>query len=405
MEAADAELAALRKEVRPRLATDLAAKAKADQGVNQARLQQRIAVLRKWETRLENDVKRLRKEIDQIGTSTLSIETDLAEIAQAEDLCRKVALQVEALNVEKDAPVRIKHLEDAYVTRPDEQKRKIAAAGISGGGAFCLVLFVIAWGESRRQRVNSVEVISGLGMKLMGTVPALPSRRQLRLISTSANPNSRWHNILTESVDTARTMLLHMARSDSLRMIMVTSAVGGEGKTSLSSHLAASLARAGRKTLLLDADLRNPAVHRLFGLERSPGVCELLRGEVDVAETIQSTPAPGLSFIPAGRCDGFALQALAQDHFRKICEPLRAEFDFIVVDSAPVLPVADSLLVGQFVDGVIFSILHDVSRLPKVYAAHQRLEMLGIRMLGTVVSGARVDDYGPDYTYVTEVST
>jgi Mrp family chromosome partitioning ATPase len=107
--------------------------------------------------------------------------------------------------------------------------------------------------------------------------------------------------------------------------------------------------------------------------------------------------------IPAGRCDSLALQALAQDHFKKIAEPLRAGYDFIVVDSAPVLPVADSLLIGQCVDAVIFSILHDVSRLPKVYAAHQRLEKLGIRMLGAVVSGTHVDAYGPEYQYLTQV--
>jgi polysaccharide biosynthesis transport protein len=284
------------------------------------------------------------------------------------------------------------------VTHPDEQKRKLMAAGASGAAALTLVLFLIAWWESRRQRVNSVdEVIHGLGMKLMGTVPALPSRR-----ISPARPDIRWQNILTESVDTARTMLLHKARSESLRAIMVTSATGGEGKTSLSSHLAASLARAGRKTLLLDADLRNPAIHRLFGLERTPGLADLLRGDVEWAETVQPTAAPGLSLIPAGLCDGLALQSLAQDGFRHILELLRSEFDFIVVDSAPVLPVADSLLIGQSVDGVIFSILREVSRLPKVYAAHQRLEMLGVRMLGAVVSGARVEDYGPDYEYVNE---
>jgi len=289
-------------------------------------------------------------------------------------------------------------LQDAHVIRPDEQKRKLMAAGIGGGGALTLVLFLIAWWESRRQRVNSVdEVIHGLGMKLMGTVPALPNRR-----ISPTNPDIRWQNILTESVDTARTMLLHKARSESLQAIMVTSATGGEGKTSLSSHLAASLARAGRKTLLLDADLRNPAIHRLFGLERSPGLADLLRGEVEWAETIQPTAAPGLFLVPAGQCDGLALQALAQDAFRNIVGHLRSEFDFIVVDSAPVLPVADSLLIGQSVDGVIFSILRDVSRLPKVYSAHQRLEMLGVRMLGAVVSGARVEDYGPDYEYVNE---
>jgi capsular exopolysaccharide synthesis family protein len=403
LQAAEAELAALRNELRPRLAKDLLQKARMEQGTGQVRLKQRIALLRSWESRLDKEVNRLRKEIEDIGKSTLDIDSYKAEITQAEELAKKFAHQVEALTVEKNAPVRIKHLQDAYVTRPDEQKRKLVAAGISGTGALALVLFLIAWWQSRRQRVNSVdEVTHGLGMELMGTVPALPSRRQLQISSSSAKPDIRWQNILTESVDTARTMLLHKARSESLRTIMVTSAAGGEGKTSLSSHLAASLARAGRKTLLVDADLRNPAIHRLFVQERSPGLSDLLRGEVELAETIQATPAPGLYLIPAGRCDGLALQALAQDGFRNIIEPLRADFDFIVVDSAPVLPVADSLLIGQFVDGVIFSILYDVSRLPKVYAAHQRLEMLGIRMLGAVVSGARVEDYGPDYEYLTE---
>jgi len=150
---------------------------------------------------------------------------------------------------------------------------------------------------------------------------------------------------------------------------------------------------------LLDADLRNPAIHRLFGVSRSPGLCELMRGENDLAEAIQPTPAPQLTFIPAGRCDSLALQALAQDGFQTVCAQLRTAYDFIVVDSAPVLPVADSLLVGHHVDAVVFSILHDVSRLPKVYAAHQRLEMLGIRMLGAVVSGTHVDSYGPNYQY------
>src|SRR5262249_28565771 len=150
-------------------------------------------------------------------------------------------------------------------------------------------------------------------IKMIGTVPALPSRRQLQMSGANGAPDNNWQSILTESVDTVRTMLLHTARSESLRVVMVTSATGGEGKTSLSSHLAASLARSGRKTLLLDTDLRKPAIHRLFGVNRLPGLCELLRNEVELAETIQSTPAPGLSLIPAGACDNFALQALAQD--------------------------------------------------------------------------------------------
>jgi capsular exopolysaccharide synthesis family protein len=400
---AEAELAALRASIRPQLQKEFAQKAKEEKEKNNAALQQRIDLLRRYEAKLLDEVKNYESKIKKIGTTTLETESYKAELIQAEDLSRRATTQFEALKVERKAPDRITKQEPAYASHPDEQKRRLVATSVAGGGSLFLVLFVIAWWELRRQRVSSVdEVVHSLGMKLMGTVPALPSRRQLRL--TSNGPaDIRWQSILTESVDTARTMLLHKAASESLKMVMVTSAVGGEGKTSLSSHLAASLARAGKKTLLLDADLRNPAIHRLFGIDRAPGLCELLRGDVDLADAIQPTAAPGLSLIPAGLVDDLALQGLAQDNLRKICEPLKAEFDFIVVDSAPVLPVADSLLVGQMMDGVIFSILYGVSRFPKVYAAHQRLEMLGIRMLGAVVSGAKVDDYGPDYYYGPEV--
>jgi polysaccharide biosynthesis transport protein len=400
------EMSKVREKIRPQINQELQQKSRADQQASNAAWQDQIAEFERLEKDLHDSMAKMEKNIVQKGKDSLKIETSKDQLQLAQEILKRLANQKEALSLELDAPYQINELEKAYITHPDEAKRKLVAVASAGGGAFGLVLFVVSWWEFRRQRINSVdEVVQGLGIRLMGTVPALPSRRQLRMISGNGAPDYRWQNILTESVDTARTMLLHMARSESLRVVMVTSATGGEGKTSLSSHLAASLARAGRKTLLLDADLRNPAIHRLFGIQRSPGLCELLRGEVAVADTIQATPAPGLSLIPAGRCDNLALQALAQDNFQRICEQVRAEYDFVVVDSAPVLPVADSLLVGQHVDAVIFSILHDVSRLPKVYAAHQRLAMLGIRMLGAVVSGTHVDSYGPDYQYVGQVET
>jgi Mrp family chromosome partitioning ATPase len=101
--------------------------------------------------------------------------------------------------------------------------------------------------------------------------------------------------------------------------------------------------------------------------------------------------------MPAGQCSLPTLQALAQDDPQPIFDQLRQRYDFIIVDSSPVLPVADSLLLGQYADALLFSILNNVSRLPKVYAAYQRLAMLGIRMLGAVMSGASNDVYGSDY--------
>src|SRR5207247_8635330 len=104
--------------------------------------------------------------------------------------------------------------------------------------------------------------------------------------------------------------------------------------------------------------------------------------------------------MAAGIWDAHATQALAQENVQALFEELRGQFDFIVIDSSPVLPVADTLLIGQHVDGVVLSILRDQSQLPRVYAAYQRLAMLGVRMLGAVVHGARGDSYGSEYQQV-----
>jgi capsular exopolysaccharide synthesis family protein len=393
-----ARIEARRKEVRPQIIKEYQAKIKADAEMNQLTLKKKITSYEQLQKSLEEDQKNL--EQNTIGLGALQNQLLLQQV---EDIAKRIAAQKEAMFAESKAPSRVTELQPAYIVRPDETKRKIVAAGMSGFGTLGLILFLVAWMEYRPRRIHSVDEVQDLGMKLVGTVPALPSRRQLRLLNVDGNGEAHWQSILTESVDTARTIVLHTARSEQTQIVMVTSATGGEGKTSLSSHLAASLARSGRKTLLLDCDLRNPALHRVFGTSRSPGLCEVLRGETELAEVIWQTPAPGLWMVPAGRCDNRALQALAQDHFKKIAGPLRAGYDFIVVDSAPVLPVADSLLIAQSVDAVIFSILHEVSRLPKVYAAHQRLEMLGIRLLGAVVSGTHVDTYAPEYQYLTQL--
>jgi capsular exopolysaccharide synthesis family protein len=240
-------------------------------------------------------------------------------------------------------------------------------------------------------------------MKLVGSLPILPERTRRGQVRPNNARDIYWHNLLTESIDSTRTMLLHAASSESLQVVMVTSALGGEGKTLLSGHLSASLARAGFKTLLIDGDLRRPTLHKLFNLELQPGLSEVLRGEADLLGATQQTPVPGLSVIPAGHLDAQSAQAMAQGELRNLFQQLKQQYDFVIVDSAPVLPVVDSQLIGQHVDGVLFSILRDVSRLPSVYAAYEKLSMLRIRILGAVVNGARTSSYGSGYYNYTSV--
>ena len=116
--------------------------------------------------------------------------------------------------------------------------------------------------------------------------PAVQSRSAAVRSHRHAEKDRYWQNLMLESIDATRTMLIHAARTGSHRVVMITSAVGGEGKTSLASHLATSLARSGLRTLLIDADLRSPSIHRLFDLPLGPGLSEVLRGEVDLADAI-----------------------------------------------------------------------------------------------------------------------
>jgi capsular exopolysaccharide synthesis family protein len=169
---------------------------------------------------------------------------------------------------------------------------------------------------------------------------------------------------------------------------MVTSAMGGEGKTSLACQLAWSIARARYRCLLIDFDLRRPAAHGVLGLPVSPGMCEVLRGEVELRDVIQLTRAGNLSFIAAGELDDEAQIGLTQQHLADCFAALRPEFDFIVVDTSPILPVVDALLVAKHVDAAILSVFCDVSQAPKIQLAYSRLINLGVNVLGSVVTGS-----------------
>jgi capsular exopolysaccharide synthesis family protein len=277
------------------------------------------------------------------------------------------------------------------------QQTKIAGAG--GLSIFVLALFGVAFFEFRSRKISQPdEVTRGLGINVLGTVPAIPARSK-NPSAKDAEAEAAWLGQLHESVDAIRTVLLHQARNESLHIIMISSASSGEGKTTLATQLGASLSRAWKRTLVIDADLRHPGTHVVFDTPQEPGLAEVLRGETDPADAIRATAHSRLWLLPAGNGDAHAIQALAQDNVRTLFEQLKQQFDFIIIDAPPVLPVTDSLLIGQHVDGVLFAILSDVSRAPAVFAAQQKLAPLAVRSLGAVILGAESEFGDKQYRY------
>lgn len=285
----------------------------------------------------------------------------------------------------------------------NNQNKKLLLAGAGGLGALAAVVLLVALLEWRTRRVDGVDqVVTELGVRVIGTVPLFPNRADLRAAVAAGGAN--WRFVLNESVNSARTMLLHTARARSMQVVLVTSATQGEGKTSIAAQLATSMATAGMRALLVDCDLRNPCVQKLFDLPLGPGVSEVLREEVDASEAVQATAVPNLWVVPAGRCSSATIAALAQGHpLETLFNRLRGQFDFVLVDCCPVLPVADALLIAQHVDGVLFSIMQDVSQLPKVQTAQEKLGQLNVALLGAVVNGIKQDVYSYGYNYVKQL--
>jgi succinoglycan biosynthesis transport protein ExoP len=189
---------------------------------------------------------------------------------------------------------------------------------------------------------------------------------------------------------------LHAARLDGLQVVMVASAVEGEGKTALAGQLAAGLARAWRRTLLIDCDLRHPKAHEALGVALEPGLSDALRGGIEFEQAIRATHVNRLWMLPAGSWDPAALHGLGRDDVSAFFARLRKQFDFIIINTAPVLASAESLLIGRQADAALLAVLRDVSRLPAVHAACRRLTRVGIRVLGAVVLG---DSGDPENCY------
>jgi capsular exopolysaccharide synthesis family protein len=401
LDTSEKDIASHRKELAKLYGEEQQAKAKGEVQLAADKQRRHIAILKGLEKTLDDEVKKHTDAAKDINRFSLDIAAIKDEITHMEAMANRIAIEKESIKVETEAPSRVTLLEPAVASRTKAERRRYMGVGIGTAAALALALFGVTWLELRARRItNSEDIVQGLGVRIVGTIPYVADQSASQRTGESQNlPAPYGQQLLTESIDATRTMLLHAAQLDSLKIVMIASAVGGEGKTSLASHLAVSLAHAGRRTLLVDTDLRKPAVHQVFDVPVAPGLSDVLRGSAPLLETIRPSDIDGLSLLPAGEACGQTLRALAQKGLTPIFEQLREQYDIIVVDSCPVLPVADALVVAQHVDAVIFSILREVSRFPTVHAAWERLESLGVRMLGAVVNGAREHHHGYSYYY------
>jgi capsular exopolysaccharide synthesis family protein len=274
-------------------------------------------------------------------------------------------------------------IQGASVPIKKEMKKQIFGTALAGLLGFVLVGACITLYESRVMRLfGSRDLNANPSMNLISTLPEISaSEAKVR------NTNGANSDPFMEAVDQVRVVLSRNFFGKRAQCIVIASAESGEGKTTLAGHLAVSMTKTDKKTIIVDGNLRQPGMHEHLGMSVQPGVCELLRGERQLNEVVQRTAIPNLSFLAAGVYDQQAQQAMGRDRMRRILDRLRQDYDTIIIDSHALMPVADTLLIGQHCDAILMCARRYISRKPLVEQSYQRVCELGVPHTGLIFMG------------------
>lgn len=301
-------------------------------------------------------------------------------LTNLQDLRMAVTKRLEQLRFEAKEEARICRVTEARLAgRPVSDKRPALLAATSAGMLFAVLgLFIVL--EVKAERVADPDQLSVRVRTEVFVLPQLPGPQ--------AGRDDRLEDF-TQALDHLRVALCGEAVARGSRCVLITSAIGGEGKTTLAAHLASRCANAGMSVLLIDADLRRAVLGRLLDVPESPGLSDVLRGDVAAEAALVAVQADRLHLLPAGTPEHDPVQVLQGQRLGQLLAQFRQSFDLIFIDSPPVLPVPDALVVGRWVDGVVLAARYDSSRFPLVERASQRLAAAKVPVLGAVVNGVR----------------
>jgi len=336
----------------------------------------------------------------QQGTDSVRIALVREDLGSLRGMKESVQRRIEQLHFDARGEARIKQIDRARNegTIVKDSRRKLWAMAPVGVLGLVFGLFLLL--EIRSGRVADLDEVSRRVPVEVYPVPSLPGTRRTSDQKALHNKEAQLQEFL-QSLDHLRVSLWFGkgAVGESGRCLMITSAVGGEGKTTLAAHLAVCCAKAGISTLVIDADLRRAALSRMFEEERTVGLSDVLKGDASPEEAVVALHDGGFHLLPAGSPGQHPGWLFREQRIGQILARYRQMFDMVIIDTPPVLPVADALSLNRWVDGAVLVIRYEMSRFPLVDRARRRLISAGIPILKTVVNGVKPSRFGSGYRY------
>jgi len=352
----------------------------ANQAKNLYMLRQSIKTMEYEQKLLAEDIAKEKAKFERTFDVAMALIKENKEIRHKQDIYKDVRTALDHKDVERNRPGSIEILANAIVpSEPYRDRRLLLSAmavflGLSAG-------FVVAY--LRANVSQSIDEVSDLSQ----TVSA-PFLGQLLLVRDTKRAD-QYGPVQGEFIRMIRTALLQRINGEKGDTILITSAESGAGKTTVAVMLAKSLAQCGKNVLLIDADLRNPNISEQLGVEAEPGLLGSLSPQTPDERTIVRTDIKGLSVLPAGNCQNITDPELLADGVFETClNRWRGRFDIIILDSPPVLPVADARILARHADGTIMVIREGHCRRSDVVDALAYLGVSGAKLLGTVFIGS-----------------
>ncbi len=332
------------------------------------------------------------------------VNQELSSLLKMQEIINQ---KLEQLNFETKQDVyRISQHDRAGVPKVASNNKRLKYMAAAPVGILFLLLGVFLLVEVKAERVADPDALSMRTQSEVYALPPLPTARSIRKRS-SLQADDQIEQFIQRLDHLRFAVCGNPADLEKGRCVLITSAIGREGKTTLAAQLAARCGNAGMSTLLIDADLRRTGLCSLLDVVEGPGLSDALMQD-DPPATDLVIPVQGGTFhlLPAGTPTADASRLLQNRKLGMLVTQFRQIYDLVIIDSPPVLPVPDALILGRWADGAVLAVRYDISRFPQVERARRQLDGAGICVLGTVINGMRnSDSYYGGYSYSRRPTT
>lgn len=239
------------------------------------------------------------------------------------------------------------------------------------------------------------QIEDATGLATVGKIPAAKDDLQIARLGNGHYPQ-------LEAFRRLRTNIIPLNTQDEPQVVMVTSAQRGEGKSTVSANLAVTIAQSGRRVVIVDCDMRLPAVHKMYELPNKRGLTSVLTNEVELDEAILYTSFPRLSVLTSGPLPPNPTELLGSQQMALLIEQLKQEFDFVLLDTPALLSVADAAVLAPVADNVIWVVARAQTRKGDIDTVRRQLKNVKAKSVEVVVNRADVASdytaYGPEYS-------